>query len=185
MDSLLLDLRLALRLLARSPAFAAAVALSLALGIGANTAIFTLLDAVQWRTLPVKDPVGLRVIAPNLTYQQYRRLADDNQVAELAAYSTVRLNVSVNGSVEPTTDGQLVTGGYFPLLGLTPSLGRAIGPEDDRLPNGHPVAMISAGYWQRRFGRAPSVLWQSISPRRERGHCLHRQRGVRAKGLSR
>jgi predicted permease len=163
MDSLLLDLRLALRLIARSPAFTATVALSLALGIGANTAIFTLLDAVQWRTLPVKDPGGLWVIAPNLTYQQYRSLADDNQVADLAAYSTVRLNVSVNGSVEPTTDGQLVSGGYFPLLRVTPSLGRAIGPEDDRVPNGHPVAMISAGYWQRRFGRDPSVLGQSIS----------------------
>jgi predicted permease len=163
MDSILLDVRLALRLLARNPAFTATVALSLALGIGANTAIFTLLDAVMWRTLPVADPGGLRVIAPNLTYQQYRRLADDNQVADLAAYSTVRLNVSVDGSVEPTTDGQLVTGGYFPLLGVVPSLGRAIGPEDDTVPNGHPVAMISAGYWQRRFGRLPSVLGQSIS----------------------
>ena len=163
MESLRLDLRLALRLLARNPAFTATVALSLALGIGANTAIFTLLDTVLWRTLPVADPNGLRVLAPNLTYQQYRRLADDNQVADLAAYSTVRLNVSVNGSVEPTIDGQLVTGGYFPLLGVAPSLGRAIGPEDDKVPNGHPVAMISAGYWQRRFGRNPSVLGQSVS----------------------
>jgi predicted permease len=163
MESLLLDLRLAFRLLVRSPAFTATVALSLALGIGANTAIFTLLDTVLWRTLPVKDPGGLRVIAPNVTYQQYRRLADDNQAADLAAYSTVRLNVSVNGAVEPTTDGQLVTGGYFPLLGVTPILGRAIGPDDDRVPNGHPVAMISAGYWQRRFGRNPSVLGQSLS----------------------
>ena len=163
MDSLRLDFRVALRLLAKNPAFTATVVLSLALGIGANTAIFTLLDTVLWRTLPVNDPGGLRVVVPNLTYQQYRRLADENQVADLAAYSTVRLNGSVNGSVEPTIDGQLVSGGYFPLLGVTPSLGRAIGREDDRVPNGHPVAMISAGYWQRRFGRNPSVLGQSLS----------------------
>jgi predicted permease len=163
MDSFLKDVRLALRLLARSPGFTATVALSLALGIGANTAIFTLLDSVMWRTLPVKDPGGLWVLEPNLTYQQYRKVADENQVADLAAYSTVRLNVGVNRSVEPTTDGQLVTGGYFPLLGVTPAVGRTIGHEDDRVPNGHPVAMISAGYWERRFGRDPSVLGQSIS----------------------
>jgi predicted permease len=163
MDSLLKDVRLALRLLARSPGFTVTVALSLALGIGANTAIFTLLDTVMWRTLPVADPGGLWVLVPNLTYQQHRKLADENQAADLAAYSSVRLNVSVNGSVEPTTDGQLVTGGYFPLLGVTPALGRAIGPDDDRIPNGHPVAMIGAGYWQRRFGRDPSVLGQTIS----------------------
>lgn len=86
MDSLLLDLRLALRRLARSPAFAATVALSLALGIGANTAIFTLLDTVLWRTLPVKDPGSLRVFAPHLTYQQYRRVADENQVADASLF---------------------------------------------------------------------------------------------------
>jgi MacB-like protein len=163
MDSLLQDLRFSLRVLAKSPGFTVAVVLSLALGIGANTAIFTLMDAVMWRTLPVKDPAGVWVIDPNLTYQQYRRLADENQVADLAAYSTVRLNISVNGSVEPTTDGQLVTGGYFPLLGVRPRIGRTISPEDDRVPNGHPVAVISHGYWERGFGRDPSVLGQSIS----------------------
>lgn len=162
-ESVAQDGAYALRVLRKSPGFTAAVVLSLALGIGANTAIFTLMDAVMWRMLPVKDPAGLWVIDPNLTYQQYRRLAAENQVADLAAYSTVRLNISVNGSVEPTNDGQLVTGGYFPLLGVRPSIGRTISPEDDRVPNGHPVAMISHGYWKRRFGGDLSVLGQSVS----------------------
>ena len=157
------DLEHACRLLLKNPGFTAAVVLSLALGIGANTAIFTLLDAVMWRTLPVRDPAGLWVLDPNLTYQQYRKVADENQVADLAAYATMRLNVSVNGSVEPTTDGQLVTGGYFALLGVNPVIGRTIGPDDDRVPNGHPVAMISYGYWNRRFGRNPQVLGQTLA----------------------
>ena len=80
-----------------------------------------------------QDPAGLWVVDPNLAYQQYRRLSEETQVADLAAYSAVRLNVSVNGSVEPTIDGLLVTGGYFPLLGVRPSIGRTIGPEDDRV----------------------------------------------------
>ena len=157
------DVEYAVRLLLKGPGFTAAVVLSLALGIGANTAIFSLLDAVMWRTLPVKDPAGLWVLDPNLTYQQYRKVADENQVADVAAYAAVRLNVSVNGSIEPTTDGQLVTGGYFALLGVNPVIGRTIGPDDDRVPNGHPVAMISNGYWTRRFGRNPGVLGQTLS----------------------
>jgi predicted permease len=157
------DLGHAFRLLLKSPGFTAAIVLSLALGIGANTAIFSLLDAVMWRTLPVRDPAGLWVVDPGLTYQQYRKVADENQAADLAAYATVRLNISVNGSVEPTTDGQLVTGGYFALLGVNPVVGRTIGPEDDRVPNGHPVAMISHGYWNHRFARSPEVLGQTLS----------------------
>src|SRR5438132_4950758 len=84
-------------------------------------------------------------------------------MAELAAYAPVRINVSVDGSLEPTIDGQMVSGNYFSLLGVNPIAGRAIGVEDDRVPNGHPVAMISHGYWKRRFGLAPSVLGRSIS----------------------
>ena len=107
------DIVYAWRLLLKNPGFSVAVVLSLALGIGANTAIFSLIDAVMWRTLPVSDAASLRVIDPNLTYQQYRRLTDETQVADLAAYSTVRVQVSVNGSLEPTSEGQLVTGDYF------------------------------------------------------------------------
>jgi predicted permease len=162
-EAILRDIAYAWRVLSKNPGFAAAVVISLALGIGANTAIFTLIDAVMWRTLPVKDPAGLWVIEPDLTYEQLRTIVDHNQVADLAAYSTVRLNLSVDGSVEPTADGQLVSGSYFSLLGVNPIIGRTIGPEDDRVPNGHPVVMISHGYWKRRFARDASVLGRSIS----------------------
>jgi hypothetical protein len=84
-EAILRDIAYAWRVLTKNPGFAAAVVISLALGIGANTAIFTLIDAVMWRTLPVKDPAGLWVIEPDLTYEQFRTFVDHNQVADLAA----------------------------------------------------------------------------------------------------
>jgi predicted permease len=173
LESLIQDIGYALRLLRRSPVFTTAVTLSLALGIGANTAIFSLIDAVMWRTLPVKDPEGLVLLTHSrgtsfqggFTYQQYRimRQQQSRGFTELAAWSPVRLNVSVDGSLEPTTDGQLVSGNYFSLLGVSPVAGRAISAEDDVVPNGHPVAMISYGYWKRRFGLSPSVIGRTIA----------------------
>src|SRR5262252_7997662 len=157
------DFGVAFRTLSKAPAFTAAAVLSIALGIGANTAIFTLIDAVMWRMLPVKDPAGLWIAGDGMTYQQYRAVRDHQPAAEIGAYSPARLNVNVDGAFEPTIDGQLVSGGYFSLLGVNPVIGRAISVEDDRVPNGHPVAMISYGYWKRRFGLTPSILGRSIS----------------------
>src|SRR5258706_3523063 len=124
------DFRCAVRTLSKAPVFTAIAALSIALGIGANTAIFSLIDAVMWRMLPVKDPAGLWVIGDGMTFQQFRMLRDDHQVADIAAYSAVRLNVSVDGSFEPTIDGQLVSGSYFSLLGVNPVIGRTVGIDD-------------------------------------------------------
>ena len=81
----------------------------------------------------------------------------------LAAWSTARLNVRVDGGLEPTTEGQLVSGNYFSVLGVSPRAGRAIGPDDDLAPNGHPVAMISYGYWKRRFGLDQSAIGRDIA----------------------
>ena len=170
MSSLLHDLRFALRLLRRSPGFAAAVVASLALGIGANTAIFTLLDAVMWRMLPIASPESLLAVGrqegsavfPGFTYGEYRLMRDDNSMAELAGYSSAPINVSVDGPPEPSLQGQLVSGNYFSLLGVSPVVGRAIGLDDDRVPSGHPVAMLSHGYWERRFARDPSVVGRTI-----------------------
>jgi predicted permease len=98
------------------------------------------------------------------TYQQYRLMRQQNQVlSDLAAWSTARLNVSIDGGLEPTADGQLVSGNYFSVLGVSPRAGRAIGLDEDVAPNGHPVAMISYGYWKRRFGLAPSAIGREIS----------------------
>jgi predicted permease len=172
LETLVKDLRYAIRLLWKSPIFTVAVTLSLALGIGANTAIFSLINAVMWRTLPVKDPESLVLLTHSrgstftggFTYQQYRIMRQQSGgFTELAAWSSARLNVSVDGSLEPTTDGQLVSGNYFSLLGVTPIAGRTISGEDDVVPNGHPVAMISYGYWKRRFGLSPSVIGRDIA----------------------
>jgi hypothetical protein len=165
------DLGYALRVLRKSPAFTVAVVLSLALGIGANTAIFSLIDAVMWRMLPVKNPESLLVVmhrqgaalADGFTYQQYRLIREDSRDVEVGAYSPLRVNVSVDGSLEPTLEGQMVSGNYFSLLGVNPIAGRAILPEDDSVPNGHPVAMISYGYWKRRFGLGSEIVGRKIS----------------------
>jgi predicted permease len=165
------DIRYAARTLRRSPGVVAAVTISLALGIGANTAIYSLMDAVMWRILPVKDPQGLMILTHGqgrdfgggFTYRQYRLMREQNQsLAGLEAYSPARFNVSVDGGVEPTIEGHLVSGNYFSLLDVNPVAGRAIGPEDDLVPNGHPVAMISHGYWQRRFGLDREIIGRTI-----------------------
>jgi len=169
-ETLLRDVAYALRTFGKNPGFAAAVVFSLALGIGANTAIFTLMDAALWRMLPVKDPEDLLVVGRQLetevqngfSYEEYRFLRDNSDVADLAGYTPATLNVSIGGNLEPTIEGQLVTGGYFSLLGVNAVAGRTIGVEDDRAPNGHPVAMLSYRYWERRFARDPGVIGRTI-----------------------
>jgi predicted permease len=165
------DIRYALRNLRRNPGFAATAILSLALGIGANTALFTLINTVMWRMLPVHAPEGLivldqrqgAVVQHGFSYQQYALIRDNSRVLTLAAYARVRLNVRIDGQVEPTAEGQMVSGSYFPLLGVSAAAGRAFGPDDDRIPSGHPVAMISYGYWQRRFGLDPGIIGRPIT----------------------
>ena len=164
LDELGGDTSYGLRILRNRPGFTMAVVLSLALGIGANTAIFSLIDAVMWRTLPVERPEELWAVGDGYRFQEYRALAEDDAVlAGLAAYAGAPFNVSIDGSLEPTAEGQLVSGDSFSLLGVTPIAGRVIGPDDDRVPNGHPVAMLSDGYWTRRFGRDPSTIGRVIS----------------------
>jgi predicted permease len=159
----------AIRLLGKSPGFTAAVVLSLGLGIGANTAIFTLMDAVMWRMLPVSDPQRLLVIArqqaedvgTGFNYNDFKLLREST-MARIAGYTSAPINISVDGPPEPSIQGQLVSGDYFSLLGVNPIIGRAIGRDDDRVPNGHPVAMLSYGYWQRRFAGDPRVLGRTV-----------------------
>ena len=123
------DVRYAVRGLGKQPGFTATAVLSLALGIGANTALFTLINTVTWRMLPVRDPEHLLVLGQQdptslsngFTYQQYQAMRDHNHSMDLAAYSRVPLNVSIDGSTEPTAEGQLVSGNYFSLLGVRPA----------------------------------------------------------------
>jgi len=165
------DLRFGARMLRKQPGFTLIAALLLALGIGANTALFSVVDAVLLKMLPVKAPERLVLLShtgggargESFSHGSYEHIRDhDRTLAGVLAYYPLRLTVSVDGQPEPATTGQLVTGSYFAVLGVNAAAGRTIAPEDDRTPGAHPVCVISDGYWQRRFGRAPSVVGKTL-----------------------
>jgi predicted permease len=172
------DLRYALRTLARARGFTAVVILTLGLGIGANTAIFSLMDQVLLRRLPVADPAALVQLdgpgpfsgrtldARTFSYPMYRDLRDRNTVfsglvGQLGTPATLGfLNQSER------IDAELVTGNTFEVLGVAPVLGRAFNEDDDRIPGGHPVVMLGYGYWQRRFAGNPGVIGVGVTVNR-------------------
>ncbi len=167
------DLRYALRMLRKNPVFTIVAVLTLALGIGANAAIFSLTDAVLLQSLPVKDPSQLTAIAahnpasdPELnnsfSYPMYQDLRDQNQVfSGVLARGGAQMNVSYEGRNDRVR-GELVSGNYFEVLGVKPWLGRLFTVEDDQTPAAHPLAVLSYGFWERRFGRDPGVLGKTI-----------------------
>jgi predicted permease len=167
------DLRYAFRTLRSNPGFAAVAILSLALGIGANTAIFSLLDAVLLKSLPVARPGELFLLnsdGPSVraqrysypTFQRFREAAPAPNTL-LAMSRIAPLNTLAPGERESVAaTGQLVSGEYFATLGIYPELGRLLTSEDNRILDGHPVAVISHGFWQRRFGGSPAVLGRQI-----------------------
>lgn len=168
---ILQDLHYGFRSLRKNPAFSVVAVLSLALGIGANTAIFSLIDALLLKALPVADAKGLVFLGTrdpkgsnhNFYYETYQRIQREQPFfTELAASSPVVLNLTIDGQPEPSVPGQLVSGNYFRVLGVGAVLGRTLTPDDDVVPGGHPVATISYEYWQRQFGRSPSVLGRKI-----------------------
>src|SRR6202140_2967039 len=154
------DFGYAVRTLRRSRGFAAVAALTLALGIGANTAIFTLLDQVLLRLLPVKNPQQLVLLTMRghhygsnwggnaISYPMYRDFQDHNEVFS-GMFSRFPEHVAVTfGGQSERVPGELVSGTYFGVMGVGTVLGRSIGPDDDRVPDGHPVAMLSYAYWK-------------------------------------
>jgi predicted permease len=167
-ETLAQDLRYALRMLVKSPGFTAVSVLTLALGIGANTGLFSLVNSVLLGNLPVRHPEELVVIKytdgrsqeadEDFSYPMYQALRDKNTVfRSVLTRSGVAFNASYAGQTERAT-GEMVSGNYFETLGVEPFLGRLIGPEDDRTPGAHPVAVLSYGYWQRRFGSDPAIV---------------------------
>jgi predicted permease len=173
------DVGYAIRLLRRSPGFTTMAVASLALGIGANTAIFTLLNAVMVRPLPVRSPdelvtvgdpsrpTALREGGPMLdvlSHPLYERLRDHNRVFTglLAAGRAGRIEMTADGGAVETVRGRLVSGNYFEVLGVSPALGRPLSSDDDRVPGGSPAVVISDDFWERRFGRDPRILGQSV-----------------------
>jgi predicted permease len=172
------DFRYALRQLGKAPGFAAVAIITLALGIGANTAIFSLLDQALLRSLPVKDPERLVILQSvgsfnghtssrtddnfSFSYPMYRDLRDHNSVfSGLIATNWVQVGVQWRNQPELVA-AELVTGNYFDVLGVQPALGRVLAASDDLVPDANPVAVLSFSYWQRRFGADPSVVNQSI-----------------------
>jgi predicted permease len=164
------DLRYGLRALRKDAAFTATAVLSLALGIGANTAIFTLIDALLLRWLPVRGPQGLiqlqfqtddRMGGSSFSYSIAKGLAERKDIfANLAGFSSWSSNVGSPGSAT-RVPGALVTGEFYTTLGLNPALGRLLVPEDDQ-PGAPLVAVLSHGYWRRQYVGSPDVVGQTI-----------------------
>lgn len=168
-DDLLHDVRYGLRTMRKSPGFTLTVVFTLALGMGANTAIFGLIDAVLLRSLPVKDPArlyflnnaGAREVGgspPYPCFERFRSLA--KSFTGIAAYSTNDYGIRIGSAMEQV-DGAVVSGNYYDVLGVTPFAGRLMTEGDDRLDP--PVAVISYGFWQRRFGGSPDAIGKTFS----------------------
>ncbi len=168
---MLADIRYALRGFRRSPGFAVVAVLSLALGIGANTAIFSLVNTILLRTLPVRDPGGLVIFALStpdrflgslIPVDLYKQIRDNDTLLDgFAAKGNPPMTLS-GGGIAERVDGQLVSGNFFQTLGVNAALGRVLTPEDDRIPGAHPVCVISYGLWLRRFGGDRSVIGRVI-----------------------
>ncbi len=171
------DVRYGARVLRLNPAFTAVCVLSLALGIGANTAIFQLIDAVRLRTLPVKDPQELAVIQPippqrsghvtgrysymtNPLWEQVR--AQQKGFSGVFAFGDTNFNLAAGGPVR-YAQGLWVSGEFFDVLGVQPVLGRVFHPSDDHPGCGAPGAVISYPFWQREYAGRPDVLNKTVS----------------------
>ena len=185
MSGLNQDLRYSLRQLRKHPAFSAVAVLTLALGIGANTAIFSLLNAVLLRSLPVRQPEQLDLFGkgtwrgsvsdlPNRSWQLFsypffREFRQKNQVfSDVAAIDSILF--STHGRVAGGTNlekmnVELVSGTYFNVLGVNPVLGRVLTDADDQTPGGHPIAVASYSWWQRRFGKDISTVGKTVTIR--------------------
>jgi predicted permease len=175
LESLAQDILYGLRAILRSPGITVVALLSLALGIGANTAIFSLMDAVMLRSLPVEDPGKLVLLGPGdawgitasfgrtdlFSYPFYRRMRQQNRVfSNMAAFFSIPNDVhgSVEGGESEAMHVQLVSGTYFSTLGVPALRGRMFTDADDRVEGGNPVAVVSYSWWKRRLSRDPEVL---------------------------
>ena len=164
------DLRYAIRSLMKRPGFVAVAVITLALGIGANTAIFSLVNAVLLRSLPVERPGEIVSVAIRgkddsmsaFSYPNYRDFRDRNEaLSGLLLYRFVPLSLSRSGANERVW-GYEVSGNYFDVLGVKAIRGRTFLPEEDKTPLSHPVAVLSYQSWQRRFGGDPDIVGKDV-----------------------
>jgi predicted permease len=178
MHSIWQDFRYGLRQLFKDPVFTFVAAISLALGIGANAAIFQLVNAIRLKSLPVRAPQELVTVdfakksslggnwssrSAHLTYMQFDQIRQNQQgFTGVIAWSADRMNLAHGG--EPIyAEGLYVTGNFFQELGVSPAIGRFFTPQEDTLASCSPAAVLSYAYWQRQYGGEPSVLGRTIS----------------------
>ncbi len=174
MAPILADLRYSLRSLRKSPVFLAVAVLSLALGIGANTAIFTLINQLILQPLPVRNPEQLVMLAgrgrhyggnngmDRLSYPMYQEIRDKNQVfSGMFCTYPATVFISFQGSTE-LIGADYVSGNFFPVLGIGAAAGRVFNAADDLIQGGHPLAVLSYGYWRARFGSDPGIVGKQV-----------------------
>ncbi len=167
-------LRFVFRSFQKNPLVVGAAVLSLALGIGANTAIFSLIDQLLLRTLPVENPRELVQLAARgshygsnygmnaMSYPMYEDFRDKSEVfQDVISRRSATIGLGYGGDTERVR-GEMVSGNYFDMLGVGAALGRTITPGDDRLPGEHPVAILSYDFWTSRFGSDPSILGDTV-----------------------
>jgi predicted permease len=181
MKRLFQDVRFGLRQLRKNPAFTAVAVITLALGIGANTAIFTVVNALLLKALPVRDPQQLVVVGnPTMvhsvsngtprtdifSYPLYKELRDRNSVfsglSAAANNSRIQVGTGQGSPLDEKVTGRMVSGNYFSVLGLEPAAGRLISDSDDTAENANPVVVLGYDYWQRNFALSPSIIGSEI-----------------------
>lgn len=181
MGTIIQDVRYAIRILIKAPTFTAVVVVTLALSIGANTAIFSLMDQIMLRALPVHHPEELVILDPQgpnrgrvegshaFSYPMYRQLREQNQVFSgvLARFPVALTMLDENRSER--VNAELVSGNYFEVLGLQGAAGRLLTPSDEEAQGGQPVAVLGHGFWTRRFGAMPDIVGRTV---RFNGHPM-------------
>jgi len=172
MQTLWQDLRYGARMLVKNPGFTLIAVLSLAVGIAANTSVFTLVNAMLFKPMPVAEPerlVALYTREPNdslpsaFSFADYRDYRAHNDVfSDLFVHYGVPLSLKNRDDKAELIWGELVTGNYFTGLGVMAAQGRLFAPEDDRVPGGHPLAVLNHSFWQRRFGGEPNIVGRVV-----------------------
>ena len=175
LDTVFRDLKYTYRTLARAPGFTAVAVLTLALGIGANTAIFSLLDQVLLRLLPVKDPQQLVLLTMKgrhygsnwggnaISHPMFRDFRDHNEVfSDMFCRFPTSASLSF-GQQSERVFVELVSGTYFSTLGVVPAMGRILTPEDDVVPSGHPFVVLNYNFWKTRFAGDPQVVGRTLN----------------------
>src|SRR5262245_6279564 len=180
-DEMIQDLRYGVRMLLKHPGFTCVAVITLALGIGANTTIFSVVDALLLKPLPARNAAQLVAFSsrrsdrpletdqwgwwPYTWFEQFRELTQVFDAVAITGHAE-RFNLTAGAAGGGVDDGPvrvgLVSGNYFATLGVSAQLGRAFTPDDDRAPGGSPVAVLSQGYWERMFGRAPDVIGRAF-----------------------